>query len=85
MVCGAARSAAAKILAYAAKSRAPKFLRMLKAKSTPSNPYVAKALKARVPSISPTIPACFQVTFSAHCIVLCPGVVRVKNIESAAS
>ena len=27
----------------------------------------------------------FQVTFSAHCIVLCPGVVRVENIVSAAS
>eukprot|EP00966_Prymnesium_polylepis_P049649 1149338-Prymnesium_polylepis.1 len=31
---------------------------MLKAKSTHSNPYVAQALKARHPSISPTIPAC---------------------------
>ena len=55
--CGAARSAAAKFLAYGAKSRPENFLRMLKAKSTSSNPYVAKALKARAPSLSPTIPA----------------------------
>ena len=53
----AARSAAAKFWAYDAKSWTRNSLRMLKAKSTHSNAYVAKALKACHPSISPTIPA----------------------------
>ena len=57
-VCGAARAAPrGKILAYDAKSLAPNSLKMLKAKSTLSISYVAKALKAPDPSISPTIPA----------------------------
>ena len=55
--CRGAQSAAAKIELYDAKSCAQNSLRMLNAKSTHSNPYVAKALKACHPSISPTIPA----------------------------